>query len=258
MIPGVAVTAAKIRPTRLSGLDAAPLLALVLLLVVCSLLVSGWMLAVLLLLVVGLLTRTGLGLRAQLAGIRPWLPLALVVVLIHAVSTTGAAPLGHFSWAGVLAGLLALVRIGTSLAWMALFSRLKSLDEIVRAVCWWLRPLQKLGVDTGQLALVLAVALGTVPKVMNEGRRVEAVLRMRRSWHTGPKVGRWRRFTDRAAVVVPLVENLKRRADVLTLSLASRQPRTDLEGLNPPFLHFLPLVLCLLILMALRWSGVSP
>ncbi len=150
-----------------------------------------------------------------------------------------------------------MIRIGTALAWMALLSRLKSLDEMVQAICWWLTPFAKLGLATEQLGLVLAVALGTVPKVLNEGRRVEAVLRMRRSVAEGPGPGRWRRFLDRGAVVVPLVENLKRRAEVLSLSLASRQPSQDAGRLNPPFLHFLPLVLGLLILLALRWRGVS-
>ncbi len=105
MIPGLAVTTPRIRSSRLSRLDAAPWLGLVVLAIISSLVFSGWILAALTLLAMGLLTRTGLGLGAQIKNIRPWVFLALVVVLIHALTTTRAAPVGHFSWLGVVAGL---------------------------------------------------------------------------------------------------------------------------------------------------------
>jgi len=226
--------------------------------IITSLVASGPLLIGMIILLVSSLLWTGLNPATQWQAMKPWIPVGLFVLAVHVFTTTAAAPLGVPSWGGLRAGMLALSRIGLSLGWLALFARLKSLDDLVRAVRWWLRPLEKIGLPTGQLALVLAVALGTVPGVMSEGRRVEAVLRMRRASPEGAGVSRWRRFLDRVLVVVPLMESLLRRAEVLSLSLRTRQPSTGVIMAGPPVWQLSLLVFWLILIILLIWSGETP
>ena len=90
---------------------------------------------------------------------------------------------------------------------------------------WWLRPLDGWLLPTGDLALVLAVALGTAPRVLDDGRRLQQVVRLRR----GGREGRfsWRRIGYRLLVVAPLLEGMARRAETLGLTLRSRSGGTD-------------------------------
>ena len=255
MIPCLATPPQPVRPTVLDQLDAVVLLGAVVLGVFSSLVITGPWLAGMIIFMVVLLLWTGLNPGSQWQSLKPWIPVALFVLIIHVFTTTAAAPLGHPSWGGLWAGLRALGRIGLSLGWLALFARLKSLDDLVRAVRWWLRPLEKLGFQSGELALVLAVALGTVPGVMSEGRRVEAVLRMRRASQQGARVSSWRRFLDKTLVVVPLMEGLLRRAEVLSLSLRTRQPNTDFLLANPPWWQFAALAFWLVLVIRLLLPG---
>lgn len=181
---------------------------------------------------------TGMGPRRQLAALKPWAPVAVLVVVVHTFTTVGAAPLGHPSVAGALAGGKALLRVACSVGCLGLYLRVTPLDDLVVGVSWWLRPARRAGVCTDDLGLMLAVAMGTAPVVLGEGRRIEAVVTMRRSVAGGGKgVSPWyrlknyfRRAVGRARVVVPLLENMARRAEALSLSLRHRRPDTQVAG----------------------------
>lgn len=246
MIPGLGQPAAPVRPSVLGRLPAATLLAGVVLGIIGTMV---WPVRAVLLLAFLLLTalaQTGLGPRQWRMALWPWRWLIVLILLIHTFTTTAAAPLWHPSRGGLGAGAEALLRLLVSVAWLALIGRLKSLDEMVDGARYWLRPLEALGLPTARSTLVLAVALGTVPRVMAEGRRVDAVQRMRRSL-PGCKVSRGRRFRDRIAVVTPLVEGLMRRAESLNLSLRTRQPSTAPVRRGPGLLSWLGLIL---------WAGL--
>lgn len=242
MIPGAAFAAGALRPEFLASIHPALRLGGLFLGLISCLLVSPPVLLLMTLVLVPALAGTGLGPSAQLKSLRPWLPMILVVLLIHILTTTTAAPLGRPSWGGLRAGLGALLRVGCTVGWLALYSRTSSLDDLVGAVCWWLRPLERMGFSGRNLGLVLAVALGTAPVVLGEGRRIEAVTRLRRAGSPDSADGgsrrdprRWfRDQLDRARVVVPLVETLGRRAEALSLSLRSRRPGdAGLPGSGP-------------------------
>ena len=109
---------------------------------------------------------------------------------------------------------------------------------------------------THHLGLVLAVALGTIPGVMAEGRRTEAVVRMRRSAGRPGRVPLAARMGDRIRVVVPLVETLVRRADHLTLALRSRAPDGAATVAGPPVVQLLFLLAALVAL--LWWGRIAP
>jgi energy-coupling factor transporter transmembrane protein EcfT len=191
------------------------------------------------------LTWTGMGPRRQLAALKPWAPVALLVIVVHTFTTTTVAPLWHPSLTGFMAGGKALLRVACSVGCLGLYLRISPLDDLVLGVSWWLRPARRLGLRTDDLGLMLAVAMGTAPVVLGEGRRIEAVVTMRRSIPKGHEIrtgpGRVAALVGRARVIVPLLETLARRAEALTLSLRHRRP-DPLTGTKVPILQMALLV----------------
>ncbi len=230
MIHAAAFGTAPVRRTFLAGLHPAMRLAWLVLVVVATLAAPWPVAAAAVLLLAVALRRSGLGLRAQARVLRPWLPMALLALLVHTLTTTAAAPLGHPSWAGVLAGLRALLRLAAGLAALATYQRSGSLDDVVAGLGWWLRPLGRAGLAVDDLGLAVAVACGTVPQVLGEGRRLQAVTRLRRCARPGggAALGRrrapWDGVLDRARLVVPLLETLARRAETMEIALRGRRP----------------------------------
>ncbi len=182
----------------------------------------------------------------QLGQLRPWWPVALLVLAVHLLTATAAAPLGHPSWLGLQRGLLAVVRLTGAVLFLGLFLRSTGPDDLVTGLGWWLAPLGRLGVPVGDLGLVVSVALGSVGPVVGEGKRLEAVVRLRRA--SGRQGGRsLRNWLDRlrlrTEMIVPLLEGLARKADSTALTLAGRRP--GMQGA--------PAVPRLEILMMLVW-----
>jgi energy-coupling factor transporter transmembrane protein EcfT len=237
VIHGASFAAAGVRPTPLSSLHPAAALGGLVLGIAGAMSLPVAAVALNLALLGAGLGWTGLGPGRQVAALRPWLPIALLVILVHTLTTVEAAPLGRPSWAGLVAGLVALARVGCSVAWLALYLRVVSLDDLVTGLGWWLRPLARLGVPVSDLGLLLAVALGTAPVVLGEGRRIRAVLRLRRSAGGPDGIGRWTRWRrdllDRARIVVPLLEALARRGEALSLTLRRRRPENLPAGPLP-------------------------
>ena len=257
MLNGASFAVSELRATALSRPHPATRLAALLLGLVSGMMAQPVALAVMLVLVTSGLVWTGLGLGRQLAAQKPWLPVAALVLGIHTLTTVAAAPLGHPSWLGLAAGVQALARVGLSVGLLGLYLRVASLDDLIAGTGWWLAPLQRVGVPVGDLGLMLAVALGTAPVVLGEGRRIEMVVRLRRASGagTGPWWGRWpRRIVDRAQVVVPLLETLGRRAEALSLSLRRRRPEPGAHGRFLPWGEILFLSAWLGMLIWSPWS----
>jgi energy-coupling factor transporter transmembrane protein EcfT len=177
-----------------------------------------------------LLAVSGLEPATQLRTAGRWWPVAVLVLAVHTLTTTTAAPLGRPSWAGLAAGAAALVRVAASAAWLGLLVRTTSLDDLVAGLRWWLGPLGRGRSD--DLGLVLGVALGTAPALLGEARRIEAVASLRQTGPAGTarRRGPMARARDRAAVALPLVEVVARRAEALSLSLRRRRPEGGPAG----------------------------
>ena len=238
MIHGASFAPAELKATPLSGLHPAVRLSGTVLALMTCMVAAPAGLTVMALILMTALAWTGMGPRRQLAALRPWAPVAVLVVVVHTFTTTGAAPLGHPSVAGALAGGKALLRVVCSVGCLGLYLRVTPLDDLVLGVVWWLRPARRAGLRTDDLGLMLAVAMGTAPVVLGEGRRIEAVVTMRRSVADGGKdistlyrlKYYFRRTLGRARVLIPLLENMARRAEALTLSLRHRRPDTRVTG----------------------------
>ena len=252
MLNGASFAVSDLRATPLSRPHPATRLAALVLGLVSGMVAQPATLVVMLVLVVSALAWTGLGPGRQLAAQKPWLPVAVLVLGVHTLTTVAAAPLGHPSWLGLAAGVRALARVGLSVGLLGLYLRIASLDDLIAGTGWWLAPLQRLGVPVADFGLMLAVALGTAPVVLGEGRRIEMVVRLRRAGGgektTGSRVGRaLHRIVDRAQVVVPLLETLGRRAEALSLSLRRRRPAPGVQA------RFLPVGEALVLAV---WLGI--
>jgi len=251
VIHGASFAAAGLRPTPLGRLHPAVALGALLLGLVGTLMAAPVLLAANLVLLASGLAWTGLDGRRQFLALKPWLPVALLVMLIHTLTTVAAAPLGHPSVTGALKGVEALARVACTVGWLGLFLRVMSLDDLVLGLGWWLRPLERLGLPVGDTGLVLAVALGTVPVVLGEGRRIQTVLRLRRTGPDSPPPARIRRLVDglldRARIIVPLLETLARRGEALSLTLRRRRPDAQDDPTPVPALQ---------ILLLAAWAAV--
>jgi energy-coupling factor transporter transmembrane protein EcfT len=244
VIHGAAFAPSALKATPMSDLHPAVRLGAAVLALLTCLSASPVGLAVMAVCLMAALLWTGMGPVHQLAALKPWAPVALLVIVVHTFTSTWAAPLGHPSVLGALAGGKAMLRVACSVGCLGLFLRVTPLDDLVVGVSWWLRPVRALGLRTEDLGLVVAVAMGTAPVMLGEGRRIEAVVIMRQSIPAGihDPTGRTRgpnffqRIVGRARVIVPLMESLARRAEALTLSLKHRRPDPLATG-RVPFLQ---------------------
>ena len=203
------------------------------------------------------LDRPGSGQPA--GGSEPWAPVAVLVIAVHTLTTTvGRAP--GTSFGGRCPGRRARPCCGwpARSACLGLFLRVSPLDDLVAGRELVAAPLARLGLRTDDLGLMLAVALGTAPVVLGEGRRIEAVITMRQRFPPGSAPRRpaplvWRHFfagsVDRAPVVVPLLESLARRAEALTLSLRTAGRTAGRRAAYPVG------QMSVLVVWAAGWSG---
>jgi len=255
MMPAASQLWTPVDPLPLSTLHPASRAGAGVLAVLTALLAPPPLLIPLAVVVVWLMRRAGMR-GAGLGGwLRAWWPVALMIVAIHTLTTTAAAPLGQPSLTGALRGGLALTRLAIMLGAMALLSRVLPLPDLVVALGWWLRPLRPLGVDTRHLGVTLAVALGTAPRTQAEAGRILACLRLRTA-DGRPRRGLRLRLRERLRVIPPLMEGLARRGETLPLALAGRLPRTEAPLPRLPWPQGLVL-LAWIVLLALT-VGVRP
>ncbi len=218
MMPVSGPGPARLRPTVLRRLHPAVVLAGACA-AAAALLVAPWpLVAVLCALTGGLLARAGWGRRHVTRLLKPWLPVALLVLAVHLLTTTSAAPLGHPSLQGAQNGTVAVARLACLLGGLALVQGQLGIDALLAGWSWLLWPLDGKIVPVQDLSLVLTVAVGTAPRVMDEGRRLLQAQRLRR----GRRGGLLGRSRDRLWVAAPLLEELARRTETLSLTLRAR------------------------------------
>ena len=206
----------------LAGLHPASRLGLAVLAILTALAAPAAALLALAPVVAWLLWRAGMRAVGLARWLRPWWPLALVVLAVHTLTATDIAPLGRPTVAGAARGLVALARVAVMLQVMALAGRVLPLGDLVAALGWWLRPWRPLGLDNRLLGVTLAVAAGTAPRAQAEAARMAHCLRLRTG--DGRRPGPWRRLANHWRVLPPLMENLARRSETVPLAVAGRLP----------------------------------
>lgn len=261
MIPGAAFVPGTTKPAAMARVHSAIRLGGLLLALATVMALTKFALPLAIIFLGIVLRWTGMGVSQQIQMIKPWWPMAVIILGVHSV--TGCMSAGQLVVDGVVSGLVTLCRIMLCLGLLSLFLRVTSLDETIAAVHFWFKPLQIFGVQTRHLGLVLAVALGTAPVVLEEGKRIRAVVRMRRavvnSTGFGGRVSRWRdSLLEWGHIVLPMMESLGRRADTLSLSLASRMPADDSGNQHGHGPGVVSLMVLTVWLLALLWMTFFP
>ncbi len=218
---------------RLAGLHPAVRVGAAPLILATALLLPAAALPAWLLLLAAALRAAGVRAGDLAAALRPWAPIVALILAVHALTTVEAAPLGRPSVAGLLRGLTATGRLAALAAAVSLLARATPLPDLVAGLAWW-DPRRRTDA-AARLGVTLAVAAGTGGRAVAEGRRLDAVVRLRRGGAAarGPLRRVRRRLLDAAHLVVPLVESLLRRGEALTLALQGRVPAPRRPGPPP-------------------------
>jgi len=206
-----------------------------------------------------------LRIRDVLRALRPIAVFALLLFFLHAFSTSGTIALAvpylplSVTREGIAQGLLvcwqftALVTAGT------LLTLTTSPSALVTALERLLHPLQRLGVPTQAIALMVSLALRFVPTILAE---LECLLTAQKARGADIATGSLRsRFEATTTLVLPLIVGTFRRADELADAMEARGyaggVRTSMETFRfgrAEAAVLAVLLLQLLVSTAIRWG----
>ena len=182
------------------------------------------------------LPRAGLTPRDVLRAMVPVAALMALTLAANLVSCDGSAamalagPMG-LDPAGGARGAAAVLRIALLLGLALCVARTCSPTDVADAFVRLMRPLGRLGVPTGDVAAALSIALRFMPVVAGELSRIRLAQRARGArFDEGPLLARVRAH---AALMLPLMVGLFRRADRLATSMAARLYRADAATVPP-------------------------
>lgn len=184
-----------------------------------------WVLAASAAVVIWASLASGVGTRALLRAVKPPAFLLAFTLLASSFVLDGSGDLtiaGGFgvSYAGVAKGLLVASRV-IVLVWasLVLTSTTKS-TEVADALASLMSPLARVGVPTGDFAMIASIALRFIPLTAEELERLRNAQRARGvDFSSGSALVRIRRWLS---VLTPLVVALFRRADDLACAMHER------------------------------------
>ncbi len=163
--------------------------------------------------------------RVAFRGLRAVALLLAFTVLVHALSLGAAHPLFRFGpvsvdSAGLLEGAFFGLRIVVLVVGTSLLTLTTTPIDLTDGLERLIRPLGYLGVPTGDIAMMLNVALRFIPTTAEEAERVVTAQQARGArFDEGGPVARVRAYVP---VLVPLFVSLFRRADVLATAMEAR------------------------------------
>lgn len=176
-------------------------------------------------------------LRYVLRSLRPLGILFAIVMVVNLVSLDGTAdlmlvaPFG-LSFAGAARAALAMSRILILVGAALVVSETSTPTQLADACVRLLKPLGRLGAPVGALGLVLSLALRFIPMAMEEVMRISMAQQARGvRFDEGSVVQRVQLW---AAVLVPAVVSLFRRADRVAESMDARCYEAGASGELPP------------------------
>lgn len=182
------------------------------------------------------LPRAGLAPRDVLRAMVPVAALMALTLAANLVSCDGSAsvvlagPVG-LDPAGGARGAAAVLRIALLLGLALCVARTCSPSDMGDALVRLMRPLGRLGVPTGDAAAALSIALRFMPVVAGGLSRIRLAQRARGArFDEGTLLARVRAH---AALMLPLMVGLFRRADRLATSMAARLYRADAATVPP-------------------------
>ena len=183
------------------------------------------MLVVATVLVVALARLGGVGVPALLKGLKPTTVILAFSLLANAFVVDGSGDLAlvgpwGVSVAGLVRGAVAVGRIIVLVAASLVVTSTTSSTAVADALASLMAPLGRLGVPTGDIAMIVSVALRFIPLTAEELARIQDAQRARgvdfASGTVPVRVRRW------LSVLTPLVVALFRRADDLACAMRER------------------------------------
>jgi energy-coupling factor transport system permease protein len=206
-------------------------LGLLIVAVVISPSVVGLVVALLLVIGLVLLSRVPLGFAS--GGLQPALPFILVIAVLQLLFGWGsqagagcqtlwsAGAWVNLTTCSLLAVIAMLLRLVCMIMLVGLLTMTSTLSELTHGIESLLRPLQKIGLPTHELALVLTISLRFVPTLAEE---LEKLLKAQVARGANIRMGSnpVQRTRHILPVLVPMFLTTLRRADMLGEAMAAR------------------------------------
>lgn len=212
--------------TALHDVDArAKLFALLALSVAAFVARTPQALALLVVALVALLRVARIGASALASAVKPTAVVLAFALLANTIVVDGSFDVQIIGYVGIdldglARGAVAVLRIVLLVGFVCVVTATTSSADVARSLVCVLRPLARVGVPVGDVAMIVGMALRFLPEAMGEFDRIVLAQRAR-----GARFGEGSvrvRLSRWASVLVPLVVGLFDRADELALAMRDR------------------------------------
>lgn len=168
---------------------------------------------------------TGINLGVFIRGIRPMIWLILFTVIFQVLFSTGGTV--YFQWgpiavtsAGIINGVLIFVRLVLIIMMSTVLTLTTSPLELTDGIEHLLRPLERFGFPTHEIALMMSIALRYVPTLMDETQKIMNAQKSRGvEFDQGNFIDRVKAFVP---ILVPLFVSAFNRADEMANAMEAR------------------------------------
>ena len=185
------------------------------------------------------------------AAFRPMLFFLGLLFFLHLLFTAGT-PIPPFPpWPitltheGLTTGIFVIWQFSLLILSASILTMATSPGELISGIERVLRPFQRMGVPSHDLALMISMAMRFVPTILDELNRIrEAQTARGACFRNGPVL---QRMKATASLLIPLIQGIMRRAEALATAMESRGynqgPRTYLRELKMTRKDYLALLL---------------
>ncbi|MDW7739625.1 MAG: energy-coupling factor transporter transmembrane protein EcfT [Bacillota bacterium] len=195
--------------------------------------------------------------RYFLRSLRPIMMIALFALIIYFFFTKGGVVLLRIGSVtvesdGVTQGIFIITRLFTLILFSLLVTLTTTPLSLTYGMGYFLKPFNRLGLPTEEVAMIMAVALRFIPTLMEESQRLmRAQLSRGADFETGSI---FRKAKSMVPLIVPLFISAFRRADELALAMEARgyrigAKRTRLQRDLITFRDWAALISVLVLLM---------
>ncbi len=165
---------------------------------------------------------TGLGPGLMARALRPLAWFFLLLFCLHVFFTEGrpiAAGIPAITVEGLERGILVTWQFVALIASAAILTMTTQPSEMVGGLERLLRPLDRIGVPSHDISLMISLALRFVPALAEESERIREAQAARGANYGGPLTNRLKKT---AGLVIPLLLSTFRRADELATAMEGR------------------------------------
>jgi len=168
-------------------------------------------------------------LRYAVRGLLPPLPFLLILAILQIFLTSKQTPVIlfqygplHLTWGGILAGIILLLRFAGLILGISLATFCLSTSDLVHGLESLLRPLNRLGIPTRDLIMVIQVTVRFLPLLAQTSERIAKAQAARGAeWGTG-QGNLFQRARQVIPLLVPLFISSLHKAENMALAMDAR------------------------------------